>query len=168
MQIPERPGAGFPVTLQTREDLEKKRWDPDVRCSGQVEPGVRDAVWEAVMKWDAIGASWGPPEGVMRGRTATRFGWTPELAARITAPTLVMVGEFDRLDERRTVFEQIGSSDKVFLDVACGSHFMVWEKPHRTLHAASLEWLQRGQVKKVSRGEFRVDADGKFNRTRVR
>lgn len=162
LQMPERPGAGFPVNLQTREDMEKKRWDPDVRCAGQVEPGVRDAVWKAIMQWDRVGASWGPAEGVMRGRTATRFGWTPELAAKVTAPTLIMVGEYDRLNERRTVFEQIGSKDKVFLNVACASHFMVWEKQHRVLHTASFEWLTQGQVKNVRRGEFVVDAEGNF------
>jgi len=42
---------------QTREDFEKKRWDPDVRCEGQVEPGVRDAVWTEIMKWDKVGST---------------------------------------------------------------------------------------------------------------
>lgn len=165
LQIPEHPGPGFPVTLRSREDLEKKTWDPGVRCPGQVEPGARDVVWKAVMQWDRIGASWGPADGVVRGRTATRFGWTPDLAAKVTAPALVVVGEFDRPNERRTVYEQLSSQDKVFLDVACASHFMVWEKQRRVLHEASLEWLTSGRVKNVPRGEFRVDADGKYNLT---
>lgn len=160
--VPDRPAAGFPVNLQTREDLERNRWDPDVRCPGQVEPGVRDAVWKAIMQWDRVGAAWGPDDGVMRGRVATRFGWTRELAEKVKSPTLVIVGEFDRLKERHTVFEQISSQDKVFLDVACASHFMVWEKQHLVLHTASLEWLTRGRVKNVRRGEFRVDAEGRF------
>ena len=162
LQIPERPAAGFPISLQTREDFEKKRWDPDVRCPGQVEPGVRDAVWRSIMTWDSVGANWGPAEGVMRGRTSTSFGWTPELAARVVSPTLVMVGEFDRLAERRTVYDQLGSKDKVFMNVSCGSHFMVWEKQHTALHTASLEWLTRGRLKNVRRGEFRVDPEGGF------
>lgn len=160
--IPDKPGAGFPMSLQTREDLEKLRWDPDVRCPGQVEPGVRDAVWKAIMEWDRVGAAWGPPEGVMRGRTATGFGWTRELAETVQPPTLVMVGEFDRLAERHTVYEQLGARDKVFLDVACASHFMVWEKQHKVLHTASLEWLQKGTVQNVSRGEFRVSETGQY------
>ena len=162
LQIPGQPGAGFPVSLQTREDLEKLRWDPDVRCPGQLEPGIRDVVWKAIMQWDRVGASWGPQEGVMRGRTATRFGWTPELAAKIVAPTLVMVGEFDRLDERRKVFEQIRSKDKVFLNVSCGSHFMLWEKQHAALHLASKEWLTHGRLKNRRHGEMRVDPEGEF------
>lgn len=160
--IPEVPAAGFPMSLQTREDMEKKRWDPDVRCPGQVEPGVRDAVWKAIMAYDRVGASWGPPEGVMRGRVATTFGWTREMAAKVTPPTLVMVGEFDRLKERRTVYEQISSADKVFVNVSCASHFMVWEKQHRALQQASLEWLRDGRLQGASRGEFRVDPEGRF------
>jgi len=68
---PEKPSSGFPLRLQSREDLEKKSWDPYVRCPGQVEPGVRDATWKSIMQWDRIGASWGPEGGIMRGRTAT-------------------------------------------------------------------------------------------------
>jgi pimeloyl-ACP methyl ester carboxylesterase len=149
LKIPDQPGSGFPVSVQTREDLEKKRWDPDVRCPGQLEAGIRDVVWKAIMQWDRVGAIWGPEGGLMRGRVATRFGWPPELAAKITV--------------RRRVFEQISSKDKVFLDVACGSHFMLWEKPHPYLHAASLEWLRSGELKGVRRGTFRVDAEGKYS-----
>jgi pimeloyl-ACP methyl ester carboxylesterase len=160
--IPDRPGEGFPMSLQTRDDMERLRWDPDVRCPGQVEPGVRDAVWKAIMQWDRVGASWGPDVGVMRGRTATNFGWTRALAEKVEPPTLVIVGEFDRLAERHTVYEQLGARDKVFLDVACASHFMVWEKQHKVLHTASLEWLQKGTVRDVKRGEFRVSDTGQY------
>ena len=44
----------------------------------------------------------------MRVRAATRFGWTRALAAKVAAPTLVMAGEYDRLEERRSVYEQLG------------------------------------------------------------
>ena len=159
--IPDKPAAGFPMQLQTRDDMERLRWDPDVRCPGQVEPGVRDAVWKSIMQWDRIGESWGK-DGAMRGRVATDFGWTQELSQKVTSPTLVVVGEFDRLAERRTVYEQIASKEKVFLDVACASHFLVWEKQHKVLHESSLEWLRDGQVKGVKNGEFRVDYDGKY------
>ena len=162
--IPDRPAGGFPVVLQTRQDLEQQRWDPDVRCPGQVEAGVRDAVWKSIMQWDRVGASWHSNEGVMRGRNATRFGWTRDLAASLVAPALVMVGEFDRLSERRTVYEQIGSRDKVFVSVSCASHYMVWEKQHRALQDASLEWLRDGRLQGISRGEMHVDADGHFIR----
>ena len=161
--IPDHPASGFPVVLLTRQDLEQ-RWDRDVRCSGQVEAGVRDAVWKSIMQWDRVGASWHSDEGIMRGRNATRFGWTRDLAASLVAPALVMVGEFDRPAERRTVYEQIGSRDKVFVSVSCASHLMVWEKQHRVLQDASLEWLRDGRLQGISRGEMNVDADGRFVR----
>lgn len=161
--IPDKPAAGTPMSLQTRDDFELKRWDPDVRCAGQVEPGVRDAVWAEIMKWDKVGSTWGPEGiGVMRGRIATGFGWTKEMAAKVVTPTLIVVGEYDRLKERRTVFEQISSKEKVFIDVACASHFMLWEKQRRVLHETSVEWLTRGSVKNVRRGEFRVDENGAY------
>jgi len=161
--IPDKPAAGAPMSLQTRDDFELKRWDPDVRCPGQVEPGVRDAVWTEIMKWDKLGSTWGPEGvGVMRGRIATGFGWTEELAKKVVAPTLIVVGEYDRLSDRRTVFEQLGSRNKVFINVACASHFMLWEKQRRVLHETSVEWLTRGSVRNVSRGEFRVDDKGTY------
>jgi len=162
LSIPETIEAGFPMNLQTRKDLENKRWDPDVRCTGQLEPGIRDVIWKAIMQWDRVGAGWGPEGGVMRVRTATRFGWTPALAARVVAPTLVVVGEYDRIDERRKVFEQIGSKDRVFLTVSCASHFMLWEKQHAAIHYASMAWLTHGRLKKVRRGELRVDPEGEI------
>lgn len=159
--VKERP-ATFPVSLQTRDDLEKNRWDPDVRCPAQVKTGVRDALWKSIMQWDRIGASWGPPEGVMRGRTTSSFGWTVETAGKVKAPALVIGGEYDQPEDRRKTFEHISSSDKVFLHVACASHFMVWEKQHKILRTASKEWLTTGSIKNVRRGEFRVDYDGNF------
>lgn len=161
--IPDKPAAGAPMSLQTRDDFELKRWDPDVRCAGQVEPGIRDAVWAEIMKWDKIGSTWGPQGvGVMRRRIATGFGWTREMASKVVTPTLIVVGEYDRLKERHTVYEQISSKDKVFINVACASHFMVWEKQHRVLHETSVEWLTHGRVKNVSRGGFRVEEDGNY------
>lgn len=161
--LPDSPAAGAPMSLQTRDDFELKRWDPDVRCSGQVEPGARDAVWTEIMKWDKVGSTWGPEGvGVMRGRIATGFGWTEALAKKVVTPTLIVVGEYDRLDDRRKVFEQISSRQKVFINVACASHFMVWEKQRHVLHATSIEWLTRGRVRAVSRGEFRVEEDGSY------
>lgn len=160
LKIPERPGPGAPIKLQTRESLEKKRWDPAVRCPDQVEPGIRDVVWKQTMDWDRIGAAWGPAEGVMRIPNRTDFGWTPELAARLTAPTLVMTGEYDHPEDRIAVYEQIGSRYKTFLNIACGSHFIQWEKQHLGLFTASREWLTTGKLCDRRLGKFRLDADG--------
>ena len=60
------------------------------------------------------------------------------------------------------MYDQISSKGKVFVNVACASHFMVWEKQHHVLHATSLEWFTRGRVQNVNRGEFRVEEDGTY------
>jgi len=77
-------------------------------------------------------------------------------------PRRTQYGDFDRLAERRTVYEQLGTRNKVFLDVACASHFIIWERRHEVLHTASLEWLQKATVQNVSRGEFRVSETGQY------
>src|SRR5262249_40035667 len=122
------PPAGFAVTLQTRERLEEERWDSDLRWADQLDPGLREVLWQNIMQWDRVGASWLPDKGVMRVPLYTTDDWTPEVASKIMAPTLFMFGQFDN-PERLKGFEQISTSDKVLMRVACGSHFMVWEKP---------------------------------------
>jgi hypothetical protein len=62
------------------------------------------------------------------------------------------------------VFDQISSKEKVFINVLCASHFMLWEKQRHVLHKTSLEWLRNGSVKNVNRGEFRVDENGAYRR----
>ncbi len=160
LQIPDTPSEGNPLYLQTKDALMHGRWAADEKCEGQVDPGIREVVWRTTLDWDRIGRSWGPEgEGVMRSPPLKDFGWSPEMAAKVVAPTLV-VGEFDRLAERRTVFEQLGSKQKVFLRVACASHFMVWEKQHMALQRMSLEWLQRGTALGQSSGEIAADKHG--------
>ena len=116
------------------------------------------------MKWDRIGATWGPAEGVMRSPQSTKFGWLREHTAKLKAPLLVFSGEFDRPDDRRKVFDQAGSSDKVLVRVSCTSHFTLWEKPRSVLHALSLEWLTSGAIQGTRTGVFDVDASLKISR----
>ena len=154
---------GHAVSLQSREDFELKRWDPDVRCSNQVTQKARDAVWSEVMKWDSTGAVWGPKDvGVMRGRIASQFNWTPDMAQKVVTPTLVVVGEFDRLAERKSVYDQISSKQKVFVGVDCASHFMLWEKQRHILHQTSYEWFGKGTIQGRSDGVFNVDEAQQF------
>jgi len=160
--IPDRPGPGAPIKLQTRTLLEKERWDPDVRSPGQVEPGMRDIVWKQTMQWDRIGAAWGPPEGVMRIPHRTDFGWTEDLAKRLAAPTLIMTGAYDKPDQRLAAYRAIGPKQKIFLKIAGGSHFIQWEKQHRVLFASSLEWFAKGSLQGKRHGQLSVDEEGQF------
>jgi pimeloyl-ACP methyl ester carboxylesterase len=76
-------------------------------------------------------------------------------------PTLIMVGEEDDLiASNRELHADLGARDKAFLAVACATHYMSWEKQHRVLKRASLEWLEKGTLAGQSQGIFRADADG--------
>jgi pimeloyl-ACP methyl ester carboxylesterase len=153
------PEPGAPVILQTRERLEKERWLADVKCDGQIDdPSVRDVMWRELMKEEGVGATW-MPGGVMRAPNRMNYGWR-ENVAKIQAPTLTVLGEFDNFERRQDAWKALTVKDKVFVKVACGSHYLQYEKNRKALHEASLEWLQRGTVKGQRAGTLSADANG--------
>lgn len=161
-QMPE-PGA--PVILQTKEMLLEKRWENDVRCDGQVDdPAVRELMWHELVKQDGLGAHW-RPEGVMRAPSRMNFGWRRNCAA-IQAPTLVVVGEFDNYAKRRDAWKGLAVKDKVFIKVACASHFIQYERGRHLLQRAMREWLENGAIDGARRAELQADADGKLGKLR--
>jgi pimeloyl-ACP methyl ester carboxylesterase len=149
------PAAGFPITIQSRELVEKQRWFPFAKCPDQIEPGMPERIWELSKEHDPLGMTWGP--GVMRAPTRTYWGWNAEEAKRVKVPTLVMLGEFDELNaSNKQLYEDLGTDNKVFVSIPCGSHFLVWEKNHSALHEASRQWLMNGTFNGGKRGEFRM------------
>jgi pimeloyl-ACP methyl ester carboxylesterase len=151
----EIPPPGFPVTIQSREVAEKQRWFPFAKCADQIEPGMPERIWELSKQHDPEGMTWGP--GVMRAPTRTYWGWNAEEAKRIKIPTLVMLGEFDGLNaSNKELYEDLGADSKVFVSIACGSHFLVWEKNHSLLHEASRLWFTHGTFNGANRGEFKM------------
>jgi pimeloyl-ACP methyl ester carboxylesterase len=153
------PKPGFPTTIQVREVGERQRWLGTVKCDGQVEPGMPEMIWKLNTEADTLAAQWGP--GGLRAPTRTYWGWNAASAAKIKVPVLLMVGEEDRLmASNRELFEDLGSSDKLFLGIACATHFVGWEKQHRVLKRASLEWLESGTLAGSRRGTYRADPDG--------
>lgn len=170
-----------PMTLTTRADLfagdgRLLGWDVEVKCEGQRAPGIQDVVWSAIMENDDLGRTWGrppastpagsPPEGVMRTRQSVNAlnVWNASVAARITAPTLIIRGEFDTgqggLQHVAELYALIQNDNKLRFTVQCGGHFMPWEKQRRVLHHISLQWLKHGRVSDFDRGEFYVDTEG--------
>lgn len=134
------PQPGFPTTVRTR--ARQVGW-AGVTCDDQVDPEILEPIWDTTMAFDPVGQQWGPPEGLMRIRTATSWGWNQAVASRVRAPTLVIVGDSDMsVQERpRDLFEDLKMPDKVFVEVGCASHFMMWERQHRVLQRLSAEWL---------------------------
>ena len=158
----ELPAGEAPMRLQTRDRLENGRWRSTVACDDQIDPGIQEVIWQTVMAYDQLGSVWGPPYGVMRVRTsAGAWGWNREYAARVRAPTLILVGEQDFLLEpdRQLYADLTGTERKVLVEMACATHFAVWETTqHKLLHEASLEWLEQGTFRGNAAGRFAVGA----------
>jgi len=68
-----------------------------------------------------------------------------------------MLGEFDGLNpSNKELYEDLGTDNKVFVSIPCGSHFLVWERNHSALHEASRQWLTNATFNGATRGEFRM------------
>lgn len=151
------PGPTF--TLQKRETLLQARWGANVACEHQVEPGVMEAVWQSIMSFDSYGSAWLPGEGIMRVPNATYWGWNRELAARIAAPTLILVGNEDALLSAANALyaDMTGTENKVLVQMQCATHFAIWEaSQYQFMHKASSEWLSTGRYSKQTQGKYDV------------
>ena len=52
--------------------------------------------------------------------------------------------------------DNLGSRQKLFIDLACSSHNAMWEKKRALLFRASLEWLTQGSVNGAKDGMLRL------------
>ena len=71
----------------------------------------------------------------------------------------MVVGTHDKQvapDRVRQLYADLGSKEKVFIELACSSHNAMWEKNHLLLFKASLEWLRDGKVNGVTQGELKL------------
>jgi pimeloyl-ACP methyl ester carboxylesterase len=153
------PVSGTPMTMQIREIGIDRRWLANVKCESQVEPGMPDIIAALNVEHDRLASQWGP--GGLRAPTRTYWGWNAKGAGRITVPTLIIAGEQDRLHKSNTeLFDDLGASKKVFVSVACATHFMNWERQRKILHRASLQWLGETAIEGVSAGRFKADPEG--------
>jgi pimeloyl-ACP methyl ester carboxylesterase len=154
-----------PMTVEQKFRL-TDAWAGETKCEDQVEPGIQDVVWNAIMENDELGRTWGPPEGVMRVRTAVNapFQWNASVAVRITVPTLIVRGEHDSggggLQHLAELYDLVNTDNKLRFTVQCGSHYMQWEKPRHILHQLSKHWLKHRAVGGFTQGEFYVDNAG--------
>jgi pimeloyl-ACP methyl ester carboxylesterase len=106
---------------------------------------------------DPLGATWGP--GVRRAPQTAVWGWTTERVKAENIPTLMVSGQYDRQvnpDRVRELYSDLGTSRKVFVDLACSSHNAMWEKNHLLLFKASLEWFDMGMVNGEKNGMLKL------------
>ena len=81
-------------------------------------------------------------------RSTKTFSW-------IRDPRRVRARNQARLHDVRELYEDLGSKEKVFVDLACSSHNAMWEKNHALLFEASREWLESGTIGGASTGMIR-------------
>jgi fermentation-respiration switch protein FrsA (DUF1100 family) len=123
-------------------------WDRQIdseRCPQQVDPSIRQALWNATIALDQLGSGWGA-SGVRRSPAFAAAGWMPDLPSRVQAPTLVIRGALDDQAPEpatRALYDALGGP-KAYVTVSCGSHELVYEQQHTQLFQASANWLRSG------------------------
>jgi pimeloyl-ACP methyl ester carboxylesterase len=150
------PPSGGPMTAQSQADF-TANWDRQVGCPGQFEPAASAAVWTDMLASDPVGATWG--SGVRRAPAVPTWGFNQAAVAKMQTPFLMVTGAHDKqvAPERvRDLYADLGSKQKVLIDLACSSHNAMWEKNRLLLFRASLEWLRDGKVNGVSEGELKL------------
>jgi pimeloyl-ACP methyl ester carboxylesterase len=156
------------MTLTTRAAF-IELWNREIKCDGQVEDGIQDVVWRAIMDNDPIGRTWGPPDRVMRVRTSFPWGWNPKTAGKISVPSLIIHGTLDANvpATQLQLFQDLGAGlpldlqpAKMLFTLECAGHFIGWEKQRKVLHHVSKEWLKHGAVDGHANGRFFVDTEG--------
>lgn len=156
-EAPEKiPADGAAFNKQSLQDF-TSNWDRQVGCAEQYEHGAHDAVWAAMLQSDPVGATWGT--GVRRAPGTTVWGWSNAAVTKMKTPTLMVSGAHDKQvppERVRDLYADLGSSEKVFVDLACSSHNAMWEKNHLLLFAASLEWLEKGTVQGSHEGTLKL------------
>jgi esterase/lipase len=87
------------------------------------------------------------------------WGFNKETVPKLTTPYLMVAGAADRQVDPSLVhnlYADIGSKQKILINLACASHNAMWEKQHLVLFKASAEFLSTGKVNGVSSGELKL------------
>lgn len=158
------PEAGAPMILQSRDFLLHNRWQDHIHDPAQLEdPAVCDAVWRELMEVDTVGATWARDgRGIMRAPNRMNYGWRGNLA-KIKAPTLMLLGEFDNYAKRVEAWRALGAPQRMFIKVAHSTHFMQFERSRHLLYRAAANWLGGGSFDGHADGEYFADIAGKLS-----
>jgi pimeloyl-ACP methyl ester carboxylesterase len=150
------PASGVPFNVQTFEEF-LANWQRQAPCAGQYDPAVAPVIWSEMMRSDPVGATWGP--GVRRAPQTNTWGWNASVVAGVRTPTLLFAGVHDAQvapARVRELYEDLGSGEKVFVDLGCSGHSAMWEKNHELMFRASAEWLSKGTVEGMRSGVVRM------------
>ena len=155
-EAPALPRPGTVFNTQSRSEFDAN-WDRQIGCENQFDPKVREVVWAEMIASDPTGAKWGT--GVRRAPQTTTWGFNETMVGGMKAPTLIIAGAHDKQvppDRVRVMYDDLGSSDKVLIDLGCSSHNAMWETNHLLMFNASLEWLTKGTVNGSKNGVLRL------------
>lgn len=150
------PVDGWPMTLQTHADF-TANWERQIGCADQVDPLASDAVWRDMLASDPVGATWGA--GVRRAPRTTVWGFNRAMAANMRTPMLIVQGVHDAQvtpDRARDLYQDLGATSKIYIDLGCASHNAMWERNHELMFRASLEWLRQGTVNGIENGVLQM------------
>ncbi|MFM8533817.1 MAG: alpha/beta hydrolase [Acidimicrobiia bacterium] len=153
-----RPGTVF--NTQSRSEFDAN-WDRQIGCANQADPKVRDAVWVDMLASDPLGAKWG--SGVRRAPSTTTWGFNESMVGGMKTPTLIVAGALDKQvppDRVRAMYDDLGSPEKVLIDLGCASHNAMWESNRLLMFDASLEWLTKGTVHGSKSGAIKLGFPG--------
>jgi pimeloyl-ACP methyl ester carboxylesterase len=173
------PLPGVPSTVLGSADFYRLTWDLNGgtnapftgMCDNQFTPAIRPVITSTQLDFDPLGSTWGTagvrrsplfPNGSMIGS-----GWNATFAAQVRVPTLVIRGDLDTQVPLGDIQDLLGDltavPQKIFVHVACASHYLVWENQHMALLNASVEWLQQGTFQGQFNGSFAVDTTGQVH-----
>lgn len=137
---------GPAFTKQTGADF-MANWERQVGCENQYDTQTAQVVWSEMLASDPVGATWGP--GLRRAPRTSVWGFNEQTVARTRTPMLLIAAVHDAqvsADRVRDLYDDLGAERKVLLDLGCASHNAMWERVHRLMFEASLEWLEHGTV----------------------
>jgi pimeloyl-ACP methyl ester carboxylesterase len=157
------PADGTAMGVMTHERF-LQSWDEQVGCANEYDPAVAEVIWSDILASDPVAASWGG--GMRRWPNVTVWGWGQEAVAKMTMPVLLVSGQYDRSvpqDRVRDLYNDLPGHNKVFVDLACSSHYTMWERNHLLLFKASLEFLNSGTVDGKSEGMLSLGYSGAGN-----
>jgi pimeloyl-ACP methyl ester carboxylesterase len=170
------PLPGAPMSVLGSVDL-YRAWDNQALCGDQFSPDVRDVITSTMLNFDPIGSTWGtagvvrvPNTVLVNGPFAfggLPWGFNTTLANQITAPTMIIRGEFDTSTPVETApalyDDLVAAPQRMFVHIACTSHYLLWENQHEVLLRASAEWLQQGTFMGQTNGVLGVDQNGQVH-----
>jgi pimeloyl-ACP methyl ester carboxylesterase len=144
------------MTVQSRPEF-LANWDRQAGCPGQYDKTAAGRIFDEMLDSDPVGARW--QSGVRRAPIVPIRGFEKTAAGRVKTPFLVITGEQDKQvapSRVRDFYEDLGSSDKVLVDLACSSHNAMWEVHRDILFDATVQWLRSGRLNGSSQGIVRL------------